>query len=571
MEKTKEIIGFVSVIILILLIGNVSAEYVRICLTNGQSISITPSTHSSRSPDGRLICGSGKCTANLRSGKGFVDICVQKVGDNLYYPPSLPSKCSGGCTLLGDNGGEVPSLTLSALWPFSNGGVFTRTSFFLDITTNRIASIKLIDNVAGTTRVLCPNCNSYKRSYTFKQGLNDFTVLAVDGLNVQEKRVTFFIDNKVPRISKTAPSSNSFIGSVFTVYYDEDNLREILLHYGVVGNYKQRAMENCDSGLGQECSVDVSLNEFDNQKIEYWFTIEDIAGNSVESRHVFVNVDETAPVINSFDKNIDGKYATFRIDLTEQNLDKVEYIDNLEEKGKLKTLCSSLKNGICEKKVSFKDGQHDVSIQITDKAGNTANINSSFFTDSKKPKITKTLPVSNGYANGLFMVEFAEENPVSLELNYGNRLLGYQSKPANFNECVSDRGKTTCFVSVDLISYHTQTIQYWFTLSDKSGASTESKKLNVKADAVEPIVSSFSHLTGKGYVSFTMSISESNFFKVEYWDNSETRPIWKTICSSLSGGSCIKKVYLRAGEHDLDIRVSDKAGNYAFEKAVFTI
>ncbi|MFH1711579.1 MAG: hypothetical protein ABH840_04670 [Nanoarchaeota archaeon] len=560
MKKIKLVISVMfAVFVLALLVGSAFAlGYVRICLMDGDSISITPDTYTSHSPDYRLVCGNGKCTAYLKSGSGYVDICVQEISEGLYYPPSLPSKCSGGCEF--SSGNNNPDLTLTTIWPFSNGGYYTKQSFYLDIKTNQVANIALIDNVAGTQKTLCPNCNSYRRSKTFNEGLNDITIRSVLGLQIKEERMTFFIDNKKPRISKTLPTSNSFVGSIFTVYYDEQNLKNITLNYGVPGDYKSVVLSGCVSGIKQDCSIDVNLSEFDERKIEYWFEIEDIVGNVVESRHVFVKVDESPPAINSFYNSTDGKYVTFRIDMNETNLYKVEYIDNLKDNSKLKTLCSSLKNGICEKKVSFKDGDHDVEILITDKAGNYASLFTLFFTDSKKPKITKTLPVSRGYASGLFMAEFIEENPVSLVLNYGNG----ESKAAKFSECEQDRTKTTCLVDVDLSAYNTEMIQYWFTLSDKPGTIAESKKLDVKVDTSMPKITSFENETNflRRYIYLKLGIEEENFYKTEYWDDGDNRPKWKTLCSSLRYGVCEKKLYLSRGFHDLTIRVSDKAGNY---------
>ena len=46
-------------------------------------------------------------------------------------------------------------------------------------------------------------------------------------------------------------------------------------------------------------------------------------------------------------------------------------MDNSESNPRLRTLCSSLKNNVCFKKVSFKVGSHNVVIRVLDDAGNS--------------------------------------------------------------------------------------------------------------------------------------------------------------------------------------------------------
>ena len=122
------------------------------------------------------------------------------------------------------------------------------------------------------------------------------------------------------------------------------------------------------------CNVQVDLKDYDGEQIEYWFVLKDIANTVVESKHVWLGVDITAPKINNPTSlfRIDGKYVYFKLNITEKNLDSITYIDNADRIPRAKKLCSanSVKNGMCEKKVSFKEGNHNVDIQAIDKAGN---------------------------------------------------------------------------------------------------------------------------------------------------------------------------------------------------------
>jgi len=282
------------------------------------------------------------------------------------------TRCKDLCII---NNPDEKNLTLTINWPFPDNGVLTKQSFILDISTNKIANINLIDNVAGTQKNLCPNCREYRKSYTARQGFNDITIRAVNGGQVKEKRITFFVDNLKPRISKTLPASNKFASSFFTVYYDEANVKEVKINYGISGNMKSQILQNCPSGKKQNCSIELNLKEYDGQEISYWFEIKDIANNIASSRQVKIKVDETSPVINSLTFGQLRNYITFTINVTEKNLDKVYYSDNGERE---KILCSSLRNNICNKKLSFKIGEHSVDIIVKDKAGNIVGQNVEF-------------------------------------------------------------------------------------------------------------------------------------------------------------------------------------------------
>lgn len=310
-----------------------------------------------------LICAAGKCTCNLASGRGFCQVCTNSSGWSAAY-----TKCQDVCPA--NNANEV-NMTLTVNWPFSNGEVFTKQSFILNVLTNKITNIDLIDNVLGTEKNLCPNCKEYRKSYTARQGFNDITIRAVKGAEIKEKRVSFFVDNQKPRISKVLPSSNQFVSGAFTVYYDEANVKEIKLNYGT----SSRILANCSSGKKQSCSIDVDLKAFDGQTISYWFEIKDIANNVVASRQTKINVDETFPVINSLKFSQLKNYITFTMNITEKNLDKVYYSDNGERE---KVLCTSLSKGICTKKLSFKTGEHSVDLRVVDKAGNAVAQSVSF-------------------------------------------------------------------------------------------------------------------------------------------------------------------------------------------------
>jgi len=334
----KTIIGIFAMIVLLGVINSVLAAdgFCFVRLGNGQSIpaEIVSSTK-------HMTCDGTACSVHgLRDESSFLQVCTDSRG---YY--ASYTKCDKICANNGNVNPAVQNLTLVATFPFADGGVFTKQTFFMDIQTNKIASITLIDNVAGTQRNLCPNCVSYQRPMNFKQGFNDITIRAMKGGEIKEKRISFFIDNLKPRITKTMPLQNKFANGDFIVSYDEANVKNVLLNYGTSGNVLSSESVSCPSGKAQSCMFNVNLSDFDGMSVDYWFTITDVANNAVSSRKVKVLVDNTMPVINSFTYSIKGTYVTFNMNVYDKNMDKIIYYDN--DDPKVRILCNGLNKGVC--------------------------------------------------------------------------------------------------------------------------------------------------------------------------------------------------------------------------------
>jgi len=360
----KIMVGIFAMIMLLGVINSVLAVdgFCFVRLGNGQSVpaEIVSSTK-------HMTCDGTICFVHgLMSDSSFLQVCTDSRG---YY--ASYTSCDKLCTNNGNVNPAVQNLTLSAIFPFADGGVFTKQTFFMDIQTNKIASITMIDNVAGTQRNLCPNCVSYQKPMNFKQGFNDITIRAVKGGEVKEKRISFFIDNLKPRITKTMPLQNKFANGQFIVSYDESNVKNVALNYGISGNVLSQESTTCPGGKAQSCMFDANLSDFDGMGIEYWFTITDVANNAVSSKKVKVLVDNTMPVINIFNYSIKGNYVTFYMNVYDKNMDKIIYYDNDDPKARV--LCTGLNKGVCSKKLSFKSGHHILDLQVRDKAGNVVS------------------------------------------------------------------------------------------------------------------------------------------------------------------------------------------------------
>ena len=283
---------------------------------------------------------------------------------------------------------------------------------------------------------------------------------------------------------------------------------------------------------------------------------QDIGGNST--------FDTESPNITILNPDQNGIYnkSTLPFVLGFNEESDVTYMDNINNPGRWLPLCSNCLG--YNKSKLFKEGRNNLTIRAVDVLGNPSFRDLIFFIDSKKPIIIKTEPRNNAFSNGNFKIEFKENNPLSLILSYGNNITGLQSHALNVqNDCTLDRGRYTCDTHVDLNSYNAQEIIYWFNLTDIAGSKTGSRPIKVKVDTIAPLINnpgSFYNVTGRRIV-FNISVTELNFERLEYIDNSATSPRWTMMCSALRNGVCIKLVTFSAGHHNIDIRAKDKAGN----------
>ncbi len=245
-------------------------------------------------------------------------------------------------------------------------------------TVNKTFYIDWLNNDREIT--LCNNCNEYgltkKKTKTFSEGWHNLTIRAITDNTTSEKNASFFIDSKKPKIFKTEPRQNSFANGLnFMVKYTEENVDVINLFFNISG---LNSSTSCPSGKSQECIFDADLEEFDGKQLEYWFELTDVTGNSARSKNVKVKVDTTMPLINSFYYNITGKNVLFILNVTEKNFDELTYFDMNDPHAKESLLCASLKNGICSVKKTFKVGEHNLTINVLDKAGNIVGTNADF-------------------------------------------------------------------------------------------------------------------------------------------------------------------------------------------------
>jgi hypothetical protein len=454
-------------------------------------------------------------------------------------------------------------------------------TFFMEVEETNFDKVQYYDHSASSPKWknLCTSLDddTCEKKVSFLDGTHDVDVRAIDEAeNEAISSTTFFTDSKVPKIKEVEPSGD-FASRYFEIEFDEQNPDSVILHYG----NDESGFGEMNVDVGNDCAVDedehycvveADLSIYDGEEIEYWFVVKDLADQEDIEGQDELMVDISDPVIDYFGYVIDGKYATFIVDITEANFDEVMYIDNLADKPRWRKLCSKLNEGSCGKKVSFKDGEHDVDIQVYDKAGNSVGTSEMFLTDSKKPKILDMVP-DGDFASGIFEIEIREINLESVIINYGNEDTGFLEHDVNIiDECsLIEDDEFLCSLFLELGSFENQEIEYRVDVFDIVDQHDEDDEKGLHVDTVNPVINSFDYSIDGDDVTFVLDITEANFDEVEYYDNLALNPKWRRLCSSLDEGICEKEVDFSDGNHDVDIRVVDEAGNEAFEDLEFTI
>lgn len=383
-KKNRIVTGMViisSVLTLLIVIPSVSAtNEFWACVNKGERIN---------------YCNNYKPSETC-SDNGGCQYCmsVYRESENCYIHGSWPKclqldpECSGIGGGGGNVDGEFPSLTLYS--PLNNS-LHTSRSVQFKFSVNELSDVYYLDLINGRgrwTRV-CTDCTSYDRTRRFSEGLNNLMIRVKDlAGNENYTEVSFFVDSRTPRIKKTEPKKG-FSDGTFKSEIDEENPKNLTLYYGVVGNMKSKRLDlNSDCYMEktrQFCETNVNLAMFNNQDIEYYFVLIDIVGNVDESKHVVVTVDNSPPVLNNpgnfwaQGEDTENEFIFFNMDITEPNFDEV-YYSYVDTRGRLREMkiCSRLKEGICERRVSFRNGHWDLTVSILDDAGNSVGFPVSF-------------------------------------------------------------------------------------------------------------------------------------------------------------------------------------------------
>ncbi len=249
----------------------------------------------------------------------------------------------------------------------------------------------------------------------------------------------------------------------------------------------------------------------------------------------------------------------------------VYYYDNIHGRGRWTRVCTSCTS--YDRSRSFKEGFNDLTIRAVDVVGNEGTLDLEFFVDSKKPRVYKTLP-RRGFADGNFYIEYSEVNPVELLIHWKEEgSTGYPlTQVIPLGDCVPVRTtKMGCTTAINVDLFHGKEIEYWVTLTDIVGNVGTSRHYDLEVDIVAPVINEFNHEQDGRRMYFTFNITEDNFDEIKYMDNTDTRPRWRRLCSRLRDGICKTRKSFSTGQHDLDIKVLDDAGNYVETSLAFDV
>ncbi|MDP2925921.1 MAG: S8 family serine peptidase [Nanoarchaeota archaeon] len=306
--------------------------------------------------------------------------------DNNYSKCCAVTKIEDDCQIDYDPSywNETQYLTCPQ-WPIIiispiDGGKYDSQSINLSTLSNEtLVKIEYIDyfniNKNSGWRTLCTNKNKCSKFTRFVEG-NHLLIARGTSMNknIYYDNVTFFIDSFEPKINKIIPVQNSFVNSSskLIVEFSDDNPAWVDLY--INGN-KTKGSIVLNTKNRQIASFGGIFENYDGQLINYYFIIKDIAGNTKQSKPIKIYVDTTLPIISSLKYNVDRGHVNFNISVIEKNFNKINYIDNF---GRPQILCSRLnKYNECVVQKSFTKGNHDITLIVLDKAGNSAlqNIN----------------------------------------------------------------------------------------------------------------------------------------------------------------------------------------------------
>ncbi len=284
-------------------------------------------------------------------------------------------------------------------------------------------------------------------------------------------------------------------------------------------------------------------------------------------------VDTEAPQISVCTPTDESIFSS-KLQYLKCNADKTVdwyYEDLTDRSPRYQKICS--KTDSCLKSISFNEGENDIMVKALDLvSGKSTEKEIVFVVDSKKPTIDKVMPQKD-FANGLFTIKFKESNPQSLVLHYDSK-----TQDVDLTTCLRDDPKTICDVNVRQAEFDVKSVLYWFELTDIADSKVLSKKYNLKVDMTPPVLLNPDSFWSQGigrdskYIYLNMNIDEKNFDSVKYADSTYGNVDWRSVCSTLKYGKCVKKLtFSKKGSHFVELKITDDAGNQYSTAITFTV
>lgn len=337
-----------------------------LCLNEGEIVPFSQCNPEMRN----LVCTTDRC-----------EYCV--VAEN-SCPLSLGTCYSKGlrCDEMDNTPENINDLEISIDSP-QEGGIYDDDSVMVDASfgTNADAEVLIGEDGRERWKTLCNRCSDYQKKVTFKEGFNNVTFHIQSENAEQEESVSrsFIVDSKKPKFTDVQPT-RGYASGVFKVKFAEENAEKVILVYGnEISGMKEKVIPLANCVLGEKdisCTESADLREYDGQKIEYYFVVQDIVGREERSKTVTLSVDVTSPIVGYIDYTVRNKYAAVVLQVEEEHLQEIKYINWNQTRIKEQRFCSILRTGdLCKNNVALVDGENVIEFVITDKAGNEVRKN----------------------------------------------------------------------------------------------------------------------------------------------------------------------------------------------------
>lgn len=397
----------------------------------------------------------------------------------------------------------------------------------------------------------------------------------------QEQNITIKVDLTNPLITNLQPANNSIVYNnlkpeisayLDEVYQSNSGINKASVIMRLDENNVSINVFNADS---LDAIVKHNpISDLNEGKHDVYVYVKDNAGRQSELAWFFYintsipqfNLTVFSPQAGIFN----SKRVPFNITTTTR-VEKIEYINHNDVRPRWKVLCRNCDEyGFDRGKTkTLNEGENNITIRATDGFSNTKEENIILFIDSKKPRISRTEPRRNSVVNGSeFYIKYTEDNLQNITLFYGTG-----TEFITKYDCPAGKNQECWFRNINLSAYNGQYIEYWFEVSDLVNVA-ESRKTRIKVDTSIPVLTVNSPINGGTYgrkIQFNITISEE--VDLEYIDNSETRPRWRTLCTRCDeyGNNRAKTKSLKKGLHNIKIRAVDKAGNSDTEEISFNV
>jgi hypothetical protein len=441
--------------------------------------------------------------------------------------------------------------------------VYNTRSVPFHITTDEPVTLSYIDfeDRLPRERMLCSNCMGTERPQGFSDGPHELLIMAVDRAgNPSEEERSFIVDSMPPRIMQTLPRANTYGNGLFEVQYNELNPVRVSVFYRQEGEqgYQRQDSFACEGGQRQTCEIYVE--GLPEGRLEYYFEVEDIAGELAQSRGVSFNVDTVAPVmgVHKPDQELySTRLVPFDIIVQDAFPVTLSYIDAQDARPREVTLARNVYDFQTSR--PFSDGLHELTIYARDPAGNEAEHEWAFRVDSMPPRILRSEPRNRAYGNEHFTAFYTELNPATLSLWYKEEGQA-EFKVKEKHDCTGGTSES-CTITVPGIQ--NGQVEYYFALTDiVGGESVQRMPQVVTIDTVAPgltVVSPESTPYNSRLVRFTVHSTEEA--TLEYIDHASPFPIWRRLATRVTDYS--RDLGFSYGPHEVQIRLTDQAGNEA--------